>query len=50
MAAVLSPQTGEKVLDPFCGTGGMLISMYEHIRMGLDPDTSDFNDNRTYAN
>ena len=42
MAALLSPQTGEKVLDPFCGTGGMLISMYEHIRMGLDPDKSDF--------
>ena len=44
MAALLSPQTGEKVLDPFCGTGGMLISMYQHIRMGLDPDQSDFSD------
>ena len=47
MAALLLPQTGEKVLDPFCGTGGMLISMYEHIRMGLDPDKSDFSDKLT---
>ena len=44
MAALLSPQTGEKILDPFCGTGGMLISMYQHIRMGLDSDKSDFSD------
>ena len=42
MAAFLSPQTGEKVLDPFCGTGGMLISMYEHIRIGLDPNESNY--------
>ena len=44
MAALLSPQTGEKILDPFCGTGGMLISMYQHIRMGLDPEKPDFSD------
>ena len=44
MAALLSPQTGEKILDPFCGTGGMLISMYEHVRMGLDPEESGFSD------
>ena len=44
MAALLVPQTGEKIIDPFCGTGGMLISMYQHIRMGLDPEKSDFTD------
>ena len=42
MATFLSPQTGEKILDPFCGTGGMLISMYQYMRMGLDPEKSDF--------
>jgi len=44
MAALLAPQTGEKILDPFCGTGGMLISMYQHIRMGLDSEKPDFKD------
>lgn len=44
MAALLSPQTGDKILDPFCGTGGMLISMYQHIRIGLDSENPDFSD------
>ena len=44
MATLLSPQTGEKILDPFCGTGGMLISIYRHIRMGLDSETANFTD------
>ncbi len=42
MAALLSPQTGDKILDPFCGTGGMLISMYQYIRMGFDSEKADF--------
>ncbi len=45
MASLLAPQTGEKIFDPFCGTGGMLISMYQHIRSGLDPKKPDFSDN-----
>ena len=44
MATLLSPQTGEKILDPFCGTGGMLISVYSHIRMGLNTENTDFSD------
>ena len=44
MAALLSPQIGEKILDPFCGTGGMLISVYQHIRMGLDTEDPNYSD------
>lgn len=35
MAALLDPQPDDKILDPFCGSGGMLISMYSHIWNGL---------------
>ncbi len=35
MAALLDPQPNDKILDPFCGSGGMLISMYAHIWNGL---------------
>ncbi len=31
MIALLDPQIGEKVYDPFCGTGGMLIESYKHM-------------------
>ena len=44
MATLLSPAPGDKILDPFCGTGGMLISAYSHIRMGLDSKTNNFDD------
>jgi type I restriction enzyme M protein len=29
---MVSPQLGEKVLDPACGTGGFLTCAYEHMR------------------
>lgn len=44
MATLLSPAPGDKILDPFCGTGGMLISAYSHIRMGLDTKTNNFDE------
>lgn len=28
---LVNPQIGEKIYDPFCGTGGMLIVAYKHI-------------------
>ena len=31
LVKLLNPQLGEKVYDPFCGTGGMLIESYKHI-------------------
>ena len=38
MVAMLDPQIGEKVYDPFCGTGGMLIESYKHIYSTMDPN------------
>ncbi len=32
MVKILNPQYGETVYDPFCGTGGMLIESFRHIR------------------
>lgn len=32
MVKLLNPRFGEKVYDPFCGTGGMLIESFKHIK------------------
>ena len=29
---ILNPKFGEKIYDPFCGTGGMLIESFKHIK------------------
>ena len=31
MVKLVNPRIGEKVYDPFCGTGGMLTKTFEHI-------------------
>ena len=31
MVEIIDPKTGEKILDPACGTAGFLISSYKHI-------------------
>ena len=31
MVRLLKPQIGEKIYDPFCGTGGMLIVAFKHL-------------------
>ncbi len=31
MVKLANPQIGEKIYDPFCGTGGMLTKTFEHI-------------------
>ncbi len=31
MVKLINPQFGEKIYDPFCGTGGMLIESFRHI-------------------
>ncbi|HCR4063000.1 TPA: N-6 DNA methylase, partial [Proteus mirabilis] len=31
MVKLVNPQIGEKVYDPFCGTGGLLIESFRHI-------------------
>ena len=31
MVKIVNPKIGEKIYDPFCGTGGFLIESYRHI-------------------
>lgn len=38
MAVYLDPNVGEKIYDPFCGTGGMLISCYRAMADYLASD------------
>jgi type I restriction enzyme M protein len=35
MVRLTNPQIGEKVYDPFCGTGGFLIETYRHIERNM---------------
>ncbi|GAB7391664.1 N-6 DNA methylase [Lactococcus petauri] len=35
---ILKPRFGEKIYDPFCGTGGMLIKSFEYIYEQLEKD------------
>lgn len=35
MVKLLNPRIGETVYDPFCGTGGMLIVAFKHIRESM---------------
>ena len=40
---VMQPTAGMRVMDPACGTGGFLISAYEHMKSDrLDPDEKKF--------
>lgn len=34
MVQILAPQSGERIYDPTCGTGGMLISALDQVRRG----------------
>ncbi len=37
---MLDPQPGQSVYDPACGSGGMLISSYRHIKDNLGKDSA----------
>lgn len=41
MVKLANPQIGEKIYDPFCGTGGLLIESFRHIwnTMPRNPNT-----------
>src|SRR5256712_12880929 len=40
---VMRPTAGMRVMDPACGTGGFLLSAYEHMKSDrLDPDEKRF--------
>lgn len=38
LVKLANPKYGEKVYDPFCGTGGILISSFNHIKDALTAD------------
>jgi len=35
MVELLQPKLGEKILDPFCGTGGFLIEVFRYLKRGV---------------
>lgn len=35
MVRLVNPQIGEKIYDPFCGTGGFLIESFRHIERNM---------------
>lgn len=35
MVSMVDPQIGEKIYDPFCGTGGFLIESYKYLNMRM---------------
>nr|YP_010338071.1 hypothetical protein MW556_pgp151 [Erythrolobus coxiae]UNJ17656.1 hypothetical protein [Erythrolobus coxiae] len=38
---ILSPKLGEKIYDPFCGTGGFLISTFKYLSNNIDLNDRD---------
>lgn len=42
MVKLADPQIGEKIYDPFCGTGGMLIESYRHIEQNMKQSKSNY--------
>lgn len=38
MVSMVSPRIGEKIYDPFCGTGGFLIESYRYLHLRIKPD------------
>ena len=39
MTLLLNPQVKEKTYDPFCGTGGMLLSCYKEMRRNINDES-----------
>ncbi|MEB7954406.1 N-6 DNA methylase [Enterococcus faecalis] len=35
MVKMINPNFGEKIFDPFCGTGGILIESYKHVKKSV---------------
>jgi type I restriction enzyme M protein len=38
MVSMVNPRIGEKIYDPFCGTGGFLIESFRYLRLRIKPD------------
>ena len=52
MALLLNPKVDEKIYDPFCGTGGMLLSCYKEMRRNVctEKDINKLNEQCLYGN
>ena len=42
MVNLINPKLGNKILDPFCGTGGFLIQAFKHIKKTIDERDTKF--------
>jgi len=40
MVSMVNPKFGDKIYDPFCGTGGFLIESFKYLRLRMKPDPS----------
>lgn len=40
MVSMVNPKYGEKIYDPFCGTGGFLIEAFKYISLRVKKDSS----------
>lgn len=40
LVKLLDPRLGETIYDPFCGTGGMLIESFQHIKQAMPMSTN----------
>ncbi|MBA7683461.1 hypothetical protein ES703_91826 [subsurface metagenome] len=38
MVSMVNPRFGDKIYDPFCGTGGFLIESFKYLRLRMKPD------------
>ena len=38
MVSMVSPRIGEKIYDPFCGTGGFLIESFRYLHLRIKPE------------
>jgi len=38
MVSMVNPRIGEKIYDPFCGTGGFLIESFRYLRLRIKPE------------
>ena len=53
MVRLVNPQIGEKVYDPFCGTGGFLIESFRHIYNNMartEANLKTLRENTVYGN
>jgi type I restriction enzyme M protein len=52
LVAILQPRFKDKIYDPFCGTGGMLIECFKYVseRIKFDPENINILSNCFYGN